>query len=154
MENLHYVNFETAPYLKSPLFNRDDISLLLALRTRTVRGIRSDFGGLYIDKMCPLKCGDMDTLQNVLKCKVLLQQHYSTEITDGDIKYEDIFGKEITKQKRITELFKQLLEKRNKILQCSSVNETDPVHSPSALQKLPILSDNDIYSVTFGNSNK
>ena len=100
MENLHYLNFETAPYLKSPLFNRDDISLLLALRTRTVRGIRSDFGGLYIDKMCPLKCGDMDTLQNVLKCKVLLQQHYSTEITDGDIKYEDIFGKEITKKKK------------------------------------------------------
>ena len=37
MENLHYESFEAAPYLKSPLFNRDDISLLLALKTRTVR---------------------------------------------------------------------------------------------------------------------
>ena len=153
MENLHYVSFETAPYLKSPLFNSTDISLLLALRTRTVRGIRNDFGGLYNDKLCPLKCGDTDTLKNVLTCKSLLQKHSTTEISNGDIRYEDIFGADIKKQKRITELFKQLLEIRNQILQNCSVNETDPVQSISTLQKFPILSQ-DIYSVAFGNSNK
>ena len=91
MENLHYVSSETAPYLKSPLFNSTDNSLLLALRTRTVRGIRNDFGGLYNDKLCPLKCGDTDTLKNVLTCKSLLQKHSTTEISNGDIRYEDIF---------------------------------------------------------------
>ena len=72
---------------------------------------------------------------------------------NGDIRYEDIFGADIKKQKRITELFKQLLEIRNQILQNCSVNETDPVQSISTLQKFPILSQ-DIYSVAFGNSNK
>ena len=92
MQNLHYVNFETAPYLKSPYFNSSDISLLLALRTRTVRGIRSDFGNLYHNKMCPLGCGDTDTLQNILSCKVILQHHSSQDITNSDIRYEDIFN--------------------------------------------------------------
>ena len=41
MENIKYDKFELSPYLSSPLFNSDSRSLLLALRTRTVRGIRA-----------------------------------------------------------------------------------------------------------------
>ena len=37
MDNIKYDKFESAPYLNSPLFNNDSRSLLLALRTRTVR---------------------------------------------------------------------------------------------------------------------
>ena len=50
MKNLKYEKFEISKYLCSPLFNRDSRYLLLALRTRTVRGIRCDFPGLYTEK--------------------------------------------------------------------------------------------------------
>ena len=54
MNNVHYDKFEISKYLNSPLFSRNDRFLLLALRTRTLRGKRNDFPGLYKDKMCPL----------------------------------------------------------------------------------------------------
>ena len=140
MQNLQYENFEMASYLKSPYFNSRDISLLLALRTRTVRGIRSDFGGLYPDKMCPLSCGDLDTLPNLLKCKVLSKYHSTQETsTNSSIKYEDIFSKDIIKQKQVTELYRQLIEIRNTILNSSPVTQTGPMHSMQALQKLTML---------------
>ena len=151
MQNLHYASFETASYLKSPYFNSSDISLLLALRTRTVRGIRSDFGGLYSDKMCPLQCGYVDTLQNILRCKVLLQHHSTKDITRGDSSYDDIFKTDVVKQKQITELYKQLIEVRSRILESDPVEETGPVHGAHAVQKLSTLSSEDICSSAFGN---
>ena len=100
MEYLKYDRFEMSEYLKSPKFNTEDISLLLALRTRTVRGVRNDFGGLYPDKMCP----DLDTLQNILTCSVIKQHHTSADISTSDIRYEDIFCSDIVKQKQVTTL--------------------------------------------------
>ena len=140
MENINYDKFELSPYLCSPLFNNESRSLLLALRTRTVRGIRSDFGGLYPDKSCPLGCGDMDTLKNILSCKVLKQSHASHDVTNSDIRYEDIFSSDINKQKQVTELYRQLLETRNKIISSQPVANTGPVHRVQALQKPPVLS--------------
>ena len=129
MDNLSYDNFEISSYLKSPLFNSESSSLLLALRTRTVRGIRSDFGGLYPDKMCPLGCGALDTLQNILSCTVLRQHHTSQDITESDIRYEDVFSPDITKQKQVVELYRELLEIRSNIINSPPVATTGPVHS-------------------------
>ena len=129
MDMLRYDNFEMSSYLKSPYFNNESASLLLALRTRTVRGIRNDFGGLYQDKMCPLGCGALDTLQNILSCNVIQQHHTSQDITEGDIKYEDVFSSDIRKQKQAVELYKQLLEIRNNIINSPPVATTGPVHS-------------------------
>ena len=47
--------FALQSYMQSELFNEEMASLLLALRTRTVRGIRSDFGEIFPDKSCPLE---------------------------------------------------------------------------------------------------
>ena len=74
MKNLNYTVFEKAEYLSSPLFNSESRKLLLALRTRTVSGIRSDYGALYSDKMCPLGCEEADTLQNILSCSILIRE--------------------------------------------------------------------------------
>ena len=128
MENLKYDKFELSAYLNSPLFNNDSRNLLLALRTRTVRGIRSDFGGLYPDKKCPLGCGDTDTLKNILLCQVLKQYHKSQDVINSDIRYEDIFSCDITKQKQVTEVYKQVLEIREKIISLP-VATTGPVQS-------------------------
>ena len=113
MKNLKYEKFEMSQYLCSPLFNRDSRCLLLALRTRTVRGIRCDFPGLYKEKVCPLGCGDLDTIQNIISCKTLRQNHISKNIVSGEIQFEDIFSKDIYKQKQVTDLYENLLKIRN-----------------------------------------
>ena len=128
MENIKYEQFETASYMTSPKFSNENVSLLLALRTRTVRGIRNDFGGLYTDKTCPLGCGEIDTLPNILTCEVLKQQHTSKDLSSCDIKFEDIFSSDITKQQQVTELYRQLLEVRNKIISSQPEDTTGPVH--------------------------
>ena len=119
MKLIKYEKFELTPYLNSPVFNNSNRILLLALRTRTVRGIRSDFGGLYLDKMCPLGCGDIDNLENILSCRVLRQHHKSNEISHTDIRYQDVFSADISKQQKVTEMYNQLLEIRNTIIRAS-----------------------------------
>ena len=47
MEGLNYSKFDKAAYMNSPLFNTESVQLLLALRTRTVNGIKNDFRGMY-----------------------------------------------------------------------------------------------------------
>ena len=58
-------------YLGSLLFNDKSRALLLALRTRTVSEVRSDFSGLYQGRLCPLGCREEDTLENIISCSVI-----------------------------------------------------------------------------------
>ena len=135
-----------ASYMNNPLFNNNNRELLLALRTRTVRGIRADFKGLYKNTECPLECGDIDTIENVLTCSVLKQFHVSGELSPGDIKYEDIFSNDVQKQQKVTELYSQLLKTRDKIM-CSIpvADSTGPVHGAQTVQNQFIFD--------FGNKN-
>ena len=66
MKGITYSQFKKANYL----FNSENRTLLLALRTRTVNGIKNDFKGHYSDIMCPLKCGEDDILHHILDCRV------------------------------------------------------------------------------------
>ena len=38
MDNINYTKYELSPYMRSPLFTQEQASVLLALKTRTVRG--------------------------------------------------------------------------------------------------------------------
>ena len=140
MNNVHYDKFEISKYLNSPLFSRNDRFLLLALRTRTLRGIRSDFPGLYKDRMCPLGCGDLDTIPNILTCSILKNLHKSDGVAIGKLQYEDIFSNDIQKQKQVTDLCDKLLETRNRIISDSlPVACTGPLQSMPTLQSHPVL---------------
>ena len=91
MEGLTCTQFEKSEYLKSPLFNSESSELLLALRTRTVNGIKNDFRGLYTDIKCPLNCGEDDLTKHIMECTVLKSRHSSTEISNSYVKYDDVF---------------------------------------------------------------
>ena len=121
MGRITYRKFEMSSYMNSPLFSSECVKLLLALRTRTVEGIRSDFKGQFNDLSCPLKCGEDDTLENVLTCSVIRQHHATVSMTLSDVSYEDIFSNDIRKQKQATELFKQLLEVRQHLINIQQV---------------------------------
>ena len=49
----------------------EDINFLFALRTRTLRGIRKDFEGMYQNVLCPLCQTHEDTIPNLLLCEEL-----------------------------------------------------------------------------------
>ena len=128
MDKISYDKFEMSSYLNSPLFSSDDMKVLLALRTRTVEGIKNDFRGMFPDILCPLSCGSDDTIEHILECTVLRTEHISDILSQGDVQYQDIFSSDTMKQKQATELFKQLLEVRNNLLNSPPVATTGPVH--------------------------
>ena len=51
--------------------------------------------------LCPLGCGDSDTL---LTCSVLKSHHATASSASSDISYEDTFSADILEQKQVTEL--------------------------------------------------
>ena len=53
-KKMKYQKLELQPYFSSPLFNNESRNLLLRLRTRTVNGVQSVYGGLYSYTSCPL----------------------------------------------------------------------------------------------------
>ena len=130
--------------LRSPLFDRKQAQMLLSLRTRTVRGIKTDFKGMYQDILCPLECGATDTLPNILTCTSILNYFESNEISSRKVVFEDVFSQDIQKQKEVTELFIKLLDIREKIINNNPVMTTGPCID---LQRSSILSA-DIYALS------
>ena len=54
MDGIQYTDFfDIQPHLQSHLVTMMEASLLLALLTHTVRGVRSNFEDMYPDKICP-----------------------------------------------------------------------------------------------------
>ena len=113
MRNIEYDSLKLQPFLDSPIFNLETRNLLFRLRTRTVSGVRADFKGIYSDISCPLKCGENDTLENILSCKEILSIYKSTSVCHGQTNYSDIFSKNITKQQEVSELYRKFIEIRN-----------------------------------------
>ena len=128
MNGISYIKFEKAKYMDSPLFNSESSKLLLALRTRTVNGIKNDFRGLYADIKCPFKCGEDDQIKHILECEVLKTHHSTYELADYDIKYEDVFSNNTVKQKQVTELYQRLLDIRAQIMNSQPEAVTGPLH--------------------------
>ena len=86
MTNIIYESLKLQPYLLGPIFNLETRNLLFRLRTRTVSGIRADFKGIHSDILCPLECGENDTLENILSCKVILSLYKNTAVCHGQIR--------------------------------------------------------------------
>ena len=114
--------------MQSPLFTVHDATILFALRTRTLRGIKDDFRNMYADNMCPLECGNVDTIKHLLACTSLQSNLESQFLTHNQVKYEHVFSNDIIKQKEATETFKNLLTLRDNLLNNLPVSNTGPVH--------------------------
>ena len=81
--------------------------------------------------MCILCKDKEDNQQHVLECKILLDAYKSEEITRRDIRYDDIFSDEISKQKVITALFNNLFKIRENI--------TEEINSQSAPSNTDVM---------------
>ena len=78
-----------------------------------------------LTKPAPL---DVEDVQNILTCAVLKQKHVSKDMSTSEMQYEDIFSSNIVKQQQVTELYRQLLDVRNNILNSLPVDAAGPVH--------------------------
>ena len=54
VQKLTYKSLEHKSYLKSPIFDCESATMLFLLITRTVRGNRKDFRGMFDNVDCPL----------------------------------------------------------------------------------------------------
>ena len=134
MSSLKYLSLKTQPYMESKLFSWEEAVLLMALRTRTVRGVRGDIKGMYPDTRCPLPgCLEEDTLPHLLVCQVLAR-HRGTALPAAT--YSDVYSMDIHKQKHTTSIYKELLDTRAELLDQSAlegrrgppVASTGPMH--------------------------
>ena len=97
-------------------------SLLLALRTRTVRGIRSDFGDMFLDKQCPIEnCLELDSLPHLLTCRELQGEVPRSP----EVQYSDVYSVDLQKQLAVTELYSRLLAVRERRLQPERAGEPE-----------------------------
>ena len=67
-------------------------------------------------------------IKHILECAVLKSYQNTYELSDYDIKYEDIFSNNTVKQKQVTELYQQLLEIRAQIMNNQPEAVTGPLH--------------------------
>ena len=119
--------------MESKLFTREEASYLLALRTRTVRGVRGDFRGMYPDTTCPLPgCTEEDTLPHILECQVLALHRGAPMPAASSM---DIYGDDIAEQKIITTTFMELMETRAAILDQSALQGGAPGWSHALICK-------------------
>ena len=114
IDNISYLNsFLPQPYLLS--MTREQSSFMLALRTRTLRGIRSDFGNMYVDKQCPLLgCQELDSISHLLTCSVLQR---AVPAGPTVVQYGDVFSPCQEKQNTAMNTFSQLVKEREGLLE-------------------------------------
>ena len=101
-QNIQYKTFETQEYMKNNNLTNNEVSLLFAMRTRTMRSVKNNFG---MNINCSLGCPTPENQEHWLLCQE------TTSNKNTSIKYSDIFGS-ITEQINIVKRFSQLEEER------------------------------------------
>ena len=97
-------------YMSDPEMNAEDIGFLFALRTKTVRGKRKDFEGMFQNVLYPLCKLHEDTLPNLLECQEIMA------VPRTGATYEDIFSPSVDIQRNAMLQFWALLQARDRIL--------------------------------------
>ena len=128
VKNIQYSKLELVQYMNSPVFKNENIKLLLALRTRTVNGIKSDFSGMFSTLSCPLCDTHQDTLPNLLNCDIIRKYQQTKVISNSCTSYYDVFSEDVIKQTEVTELYSELLRIREELTYSTPVAITGPVH--------------------------
>ena len=116
---IKYENFIVQPYLNNPNLTNIEVSQLIALRSHTLRGVKTNFSSWYkSDLSCPFKCvNSQDTQEHILLCKPLLDD-LPQEKRDAALllNYNDIYGN-TNQQIDAVKVFSGLLESREELLQ-------------------------------------
>ena len=99
------------------------VSILFALRSRSIRGIKTNFQHLYShNTLCPICERSIDTQEHLIQCKVLLDILPLTE----NISYSDLQGS-TQRQVEFVRIYEQYLTLRDEILEDTASEVCLPV---------------------------
>ena len=121
VNQIKYEKFEIQSYMTSSVFNNEEISQLLALRSHTVRGIKKNFSSWYKPNLsCLFTCSAEDSQPHLLSCKPILDLLTPQELaTTYTVKYDDIYGC-LERQKVAVTVFSRLLDIRERLLEAAT----------------------------------
>ena len=105
VKDIIYNTFKMQDYMNNHILTNHEISLLFALRSRSVRNVANNFGQ---EKNCPLGCQSQDKQEHWIACSKTLANQGTT------LKYSDIYG-DISEQTIIVKLFAQLEQEREEL---------------------------------------
>ena len=109
-KHVKHSSFKMQSYLNDHTMSMDDISFLFAMRTRTIRGIRSDFGNMYGTNMCAVCNQHADTIPAMMACQELMA------VPRSGAQYQDIFSPSVDIQRGAVLQFRALMQARERIL--------------------------------------
>ena len=114
---IYYEKLEIQKYMTSPLFSNDEVDLLHALRSRSI-DCKANFKQKYTNNnlLCSLCNLGYEDQPHILHCKEKLKIFETNEISQSNVKYEDLFSNNVHKQKVVTALYTQLLNIRDFLL--------------------------------------
>ena len=120
IETLQYKKFKLQKYLKSKFFFDYHVEVLSKLRSRNIdvkSNYKTKFTKHNVENLeCSIVgCFDTEDQQHLLKCKPILQRFHRIQNLKN-VSYKDIFSS-VQKQKKITDLYINLLDIRKKILE-------------------------------------
>ena len=86
IKHIEYRKLEIKPYLKSPLFSKQDASTLFGLISRTIRTIRKDFREYYKPNLnCPVCNAHLYSLSEMSNCPRLKSEVTTLPQSDQQI---------------------------------------------------------------------
>ena len=71
VRNIEYKKYEIQDYLVSGELSNREANMIAAIRANCVRGVRCNFRKQYRSTECPLECGQEDSQQHILSCRLL-----------------------------------------------------------------------------------
>ena len=77
VRDIKYESFLAQPYILSTAFSNSEIVTLAALRSHTIRGLKSNFSSWYKPNLiCPMsnQCQEDDSQRHMMRCKALLDE--------------------------------------------------------------------------------
>ena len=115
VKDLKYEKYACQEYLKSPIVSFKEASMLVSLRSKTVKDVKSNIRSFsQNDQLCPLCMKSEDTQEHCLECPKLKSTITPTE---KHIEYNQIYSQSESEQQAVASLFLTVLERRNQLLQ-------------------------------------
>ena len=119
VQNLKYNKLQLQDYLKSDKFTSEEARMMTALRSKCVKGIRSDFKNMQKCIHCPLKCNDdiqaEDTHEHILKCTRLSGSNVSLDFIHGSTVEQSLIA---TSMAELMRERTRILEEKDQLSQC------------------------------------
>jgi hypothetical protein len=113
IKEIEYKKLELQSYLKNDSdLTTKERNVIFSIRSKCVKGVRSNFGKLYKSNKCPLNCEDdqtpVDTQEHLLECSELTHK-------DGEFSLENLNVNSVERKASVREFLRLKLEREKRL---------------------------------------